>query len=215
MMPDLRMPVSLNPRITTPSGRTLFTKVETVHRLLVVSLMLAPSAQSPDVWERAEAAIVRLNPAQIPNLPPVIRGELDRRGCNIPQPSGARSVQNVLAGHFTSTGHVDWAVLCSRLGTSSILVFLAGDPARGVSEFGRAEDRGYLQAFGAGTTDIGFSRQLTLASSEHIHHHYRDYGGPSFMKAADRDGIEDIFLEKASSVWYWHRGRWTSLPGAD
>ena len=31
----------------------------------------------------------------------------------------------------------------------------------------------------------------------------------------DQDGINDAFVEKASSVKYWQQGKWRDLQGAD
>jgi hypothetical protein len=31
----------------------------------------------------------------------------------------------------------------------------------------------------------------------------------------DHNGIDDAFLEKASITWYWYKGRWMQLQGAD
>jgi hypothetical protein len=40
------------------------------------------------------------------------------------------------------------------------------------------------------------------------------YGGPK-PPPLDHEGISDIFIGKASVVWYWYRDRWLKLQGAD
>ena len=47
-----------------------------------------------------------------------------------------------------------------------------------------------------------------------IYDHYDSYGGvrPPKIKYM---GINDIFTEKASTVWYFHKGKWIKLQGSD
>jgi hypothetical protein len=44
--------------------------------------------------------------------------------------------------------------------------------------------------------------------------HYRAYGGPE-PPPIDHHGIDDAFLEKGSITWYFYRGKWLQLTGAD
>jgi hypothetical protein len=61
---------------------------------------------------------------------------------------------------------------------------------------------------------VGYSRALGVAQPGIHREHYDAYGGPK-PPPIDHDGIGDIFVEKASVVWYWYRGRWLQLQGAD
>ena len=106
---------------------------------------------------------------------------------------------------------MDWAVLCSVNGASSILVFWngsAGSPA----ELAGAEDKNYLQ--GLGGDKIGFSRGISAVGKDHITQHFQAYGGPK-PPPIDHQGINDAFLEKASIVEYFFAGKWLQLAGAD
>jgi hypothetical protein len=47
-----------------------------------------------------------------------------------------------------------------------------------------------------------------------ISQHHKRYGGPE-PPPLDHEGINDAFVEKASGVWYWYRGKWLRLSGAD
>ncbi|PYR66590.1 MAG: hypothetical protein DMG20_12690 [Acidobacteria bacterium] len=40
------------------------------------------------------------------------------------------------------------------------------------------------------------------------------YGGPK-PPPIDHLGINDVFIEKASVVWYFYQGKWLQLQGAD
>jgi hypothetical protein len=116
----------------------------------------------------------------------------------------------VIRGAFTKPGQIDWAVLCSRQRTSTILVFRNG-AARQVDELEPRPDVDFLQVIG--TNQIGFSRVIEVASADYIRDHQpRDGAQPALLTHV---GIIDAFVEKASIVWYWHQGKWLQLAGAD
>jgi hypothetical protein len=182
--------------------------------LAVATLVMtagAPQLPSPEAWAEADRATRRLDPSEFTELPRTIRTELHRRGCLIPQPFGNGHRQNVIRGSFTQAGQVDWAILCSQRLSSTILIFRNGDsdvPA----EFARRPDAGFLQV--VQPNRIGFSRALGVASVEYIREHHARYGGPE-PPALTHAGINDMFVEKASVVWYWHQGKWLQLTGAN
>ena len=174
--------------------------------------------RSADVWEKADRAVLRLAPSAFPTLPPIIKHDLERRNCTVPQPDpGAIGptpdrdrLHNVIHGHFRRGRQTDWAVVCSRNRVSTILVFWDGR-ANNVSELEQLPDAGFLQGWGGDT--IVFSRPIAVASEAHIRDYFRrDEAKPPVLEHA---GIEDIFLGKASKVWYWHTGKWVYLTGAD
>lgn len=176
--------------------------------VLLVSWVVSLGAQD---WDAADRATKRLAPSVFVNLPIALRADLERRGCTIPQPFTATRPENVIKGRFTSPDQTDWAVLCSRRQVSSILVFRGGS-ASAVVEIASQPDRSFLQGIGKGA--IGFSRALGIADAKYIQVHYDSYGGPR-PPPLDHEGINDIFVEKASVVRYWYRGRWLELTGAD
>jgi hypothetical protein len=85
--------------------------------------------------------------------------------------------------------------------SATSVVDLAGEP-----------DEGALQEIG--NDAIGYSRALGVADATYIREHYARYGGPK-PPPLDHDGINDIFIEKGSVVWYWYGGRGLKLTGAD
>lgn len=173
------------------------------------ALAREPRIQPRD-WEEADRRTRRLQPDDFPSLPAEVRAELERRRCTVPQPYGQDEPVNVIHGEFTTVGERDIAVLCSRGGKSSILVFRGGRADK-IAGLGAREDRGYLQTIG--NNQIGFSRQIVVADPAQLKKYRERYGGD--WPPLDRDGIEDVFLEKASTVWFWHDERWRQLPGAD
>ena len=162
-------------------------------------------------WDRAANKIRRLSPSTFNKLPADMIGELNRRQCTIPQIDGSPQPHNVVKGSFTGKGQIDWAVLCSRGGESSILVF-KGQSIKGVLELANGPDKHWLQ--GVGERRIGYSRMISAANSEAILLYHREFGGPK-PPPIDHQGIEDSFVGKASVIFYYYKGTWLRLTGAD
>jgi hypothetical protein len=166
--------------------------------------------RAPGEWDNADKAIVRLPPSAFPDLPQAVREDAERRGCTIPQLAYPKEPHNVIEGEFTRSKQLDWAILCSRNRVSSILVYRGGT-ADDVAELAASEDRHYLQG---SRTAIYFSHQIGVATPEYIHAMNKAFDGGS-LPPIDHDGINDAFVEKASSIKYWHQGKWWALQGAD
>lgn len=184
--------------------------------LVLLSVTTTPSfAQLPaDLnrkFDEAERRIVRLPPAAFPELPGNVVHELQHRGCTVPQTPFTKNPHNVLKGEFAKTGQTDWAILCSVKGVSTILVFWNGSE-KNPAEIATLEDRIFLQGITA--TGIGFSRGIGPVGKDFIMRHYEAYGGPK-PPPIDHLGIDDAFIEKGSTTWYFYGGKWLKLTGAD
>src|SRR5689334_20231186 len=84
----------------------------------------------PSAPQRDGKTIDRFPPSSFHDLPESFRKILEQRGCAIPQAfQEPQKPNNVIRGEFAQTGQRDWAVLCSKGESSSIVVFLgrAGD----------------------------------------------------------------------------------------
>jgi hypothetical protein len=185
--------------------------MESLRLTLLLSLIAAVGAgQNPD-FKAAERQIVRLPPSAFSMLPAAVVKELQNRGCTIPQNAFSKTPQNVISGEFAKRGQKDWAVLCSIKGSSSILVFWNG-AVKNPAELNSAEDLNYLQ--GLGGDKIGYSRGIAVAGGRFITEHFDAYGGPK-PPPIDHDGIDDVFLEKGSTVQYFYNGQWLQLTGSD
>lgn len=176
------------------------------------TILVAQNQREPDKWKLADATTLRLSPQSFHQLPYNIIRNLQGRGCTIPQIFGANEPGNVVSGEFITKGQKDWAVLCSRNRNSSILVFRDGSVNR-VSAVAPLPDSGFLQTIDGGGS-IGFSRSIDAVGEDYILKHYHEYGGPK-PPNIDHQGIADAFVEKASVVHYYHRGKWLELQGAD
>jgi hypothetical protein len=173
---------------------------------------LSLPAQTTDAWQVAARSIRRLPPDSFPQLPPVARSALKARDCRVPQSFTSKHPHNVVAGSFAHAGQRDWAVLCSRQDSSSVLIFWGSSEVRAPAEFPRAYDGAFLQGIGEGR--IGYSRVLAAASPAQMREYAVSFGG-TLPKVLDHDGLEDAFAEKASVVSYLEAGRWLALTGAD
>ena len=160
----------------------------------------------------AKAPIRRLSPTIFRQLPTAVVERLEARRCLIPQVSYDKTPHNVIRGSFTGANRDEWAVLCSRRGTSSIMVFRA-DSAEPVAEIAAAKDEDFLQGVDERGT-LGFSRAISAVGEDYIFEHYKAYGGPE-PPSITHQGIDDAFVEKASVIRYFHRGKWIELRGAD
>lgn len=160
-----------------------------------------------------KAPIRRLPPRNFRQLPTALVESLEARKCLIPQYPYNKTPHNVIRGSFTGAKQKEWAVLCSRRGTSSILIFRA-DSAKLVAEIAAAKDENFLQGRNDGQEQPYFSRVISAVGKDFILEHYKAYGGPE-PPPITHQGINDAFAEKASVVRYFSRGKWLELQGAD
>jgi len=197
--------------------------------VVLLCLCLAGQAQvTDDKWDRADRETVRLPPTHFVGVPKPVIATLSELGCRIPQPGDAatKNPRNLIRGEFMKARRTQWAALCSRkligvrtfgrtrgrgkFWTSAIIVIDENGRVR--AELASRQDAVYLQ--GGGHGEIYYSRGLYLASADHILSKYQAYGGPK-PPPMDHNGIGDAFIEKGSSVHYFHEGKWLELTGAD
>ena len=119
--------------------------------------------------------------------------------------------QQCIKGEFAKPGQTDWAVLCSVNGVSTILVFWNGSE-KNPAVLASVPDNSFVQFLGRG--QWGYSRGIEAVGKDYIMRHYEAYGGPK-PPPIDHQGINDVFIEKASVVWYYYQGQWLKLTGAD
>ena len=85
-------------------------------------------------------------------------------------------------------------------------------PEKNPAAFASGEDSGYVQFIGR--DQWGYSRGIGPVGKDFMMRHYDAHGGPK-PPPIDHLGIEDVFIEKASVVWYFYNGQWLKLTGAD
>lgn len=179
---------------------------------VLLLVMLAQSVAGAGIQQQTRATVLTLPPAAFSDLATEIRRYLEARACRVPQSYVSKAPHNIIIGHFFSPSQVDTAVLCWSRGRERLLVFRGNSVQRPIT-LSEGATGGYMQDIdGLGT--LGYSHVLGVATRDHILGDHEAFGGPTPPRI-DHDGIEDGFAEKASSIWYWYRGRWLSLKGAD
>ena len=174
----------------------------------------------PDREELANL-VVYLDPGDYPELPLEVRQALEDRKCRIPQLYSSSSPiqdpwvapRNLVSGHFKSLNEVHWAALCSQAGKSSLLVF---DSLGQLTDTlgGPSEDSDWMQDLGEGE-GLVYSWDIGEATPEHIREDEASFGDGSVSVPILLEGIEDSFVDKGSSIWYWHDCQWIELTGFD
>lgn len=182
-----------------------------VTAIAALLLLLSTRGTSQDKWGQAEREIKRIPPSVFTELPTAVVKQLQVQGCMIPQVFDASTPHNVIRGQFAKKGQDDWAVLCSKNGKSSILVFWA-KPSQCSTGLAPAEDRSFLQEVGEGK--MGYSRVIAAVDQAYLQEHYKRYAGPK-LPPLDHQGINDAFVAKASVVHYCDGRKWLRLTGAD
>jgi len=189
-------------------------------QLAVLMMAAAIAAAGPQQNEQVEQGqipskgggtlpykIARLAPAAFTQLPGAVRAELEKRGCLVPQTFRASQPENAISGAFREAGTADWAVLCSREGYSSILVFWKAS-AESVAELGRRKDTEDLLASESQGT-ARYARFISAASPDWIRRkkHNKKVG------PLEHDGIEDGLLGQGSLIHYFRGNGWVELEG--
>ena len=181
--------------------------------VLAVAASRAATEQDYD-WEKGEREIKRVAPSSFKQLPATVIKELEDQGCTIPQsdyPDFSNELHNVIQGEFARKGQRDWAVLCSREGKSSILVFWE-KPSECPDNIGEVKDKIFLQGWLEG--QVIYSRVIAGVSADYVLKHY-ERGAGTEPPPFDHEGINDLFAGKASVIHYCERGKWIGLTGLD
>jgi hypothetical protein len=163
-----------------------------------------------DEFDQANSMVQRLSPNDFDQLPTNIKKDLLKRRCTIPQSFNSTIPHNVIIGSFLRKGQKDWAVLCSSGQVSSILIY-PNEATKNVYTIASLPDKHYLMKIG---DKIVYARGIESVNAGYIVRHHEAYGGPK-PPPIDHEGINNMLGDTASSVFYYHRGKWLRLTGAD
>jgi hypothetical protein len=188
------------------------------------SLPMSPPANYQKPVDQMEFPTRLLSPAAFPQLPQNIVRNLQARRCKVPQftptsppftPTYPKPApHNVIHGRFAKPDQYDWAIFCLRDGISSIVIYWGGSTTS-VSEIEKGPDVKWSY-FTGGFGDYG--RAIFRANKKTILHYHKEYYQPGIdppLPPIDHDGIEDAYLEKASTIHYYYRKKWLGLHGSD
>lgn len=180
---------------------------------------------------KRDTAIRKMQPGDVAELPAAFVEKLNSRGCGIPQfgevgraasssanhagdaaGGGANGTAgeptNVIHGEFARHGQEDWAVLCSKGGSSTIVIFWGKTTACPAS-LARLEDAHYLKR--GADKKMRYSRSIRALGKSEL----GDRGGIAGLKDFSHQGIDDRFVGKSSAFFYCSGGKWKIFPGKD
>jgi hypothetical protein len=168
-----------------------------------------------------DGGVRKLQPADVAGLPPEFLEKLNARGCTIPQfgvigrggDSGDASTTtteptNVIHGEFARHGQEDWAVLCSKGGSSTIVIFWGKTTACPAS-LARLDDAHYLKR--GKDKKVRYSRSIRALGKSDL----GDRAGIAGLKVFSHQGIDDRFVGKSSAYFYCSEGKWKIFPAKD
>jgi hypothetical protein len=167
-------------------------------------------------------SIRKLQPADVAGLPPEFVEKLNARGCAIPQfgdtgksatagkPDNetAGEPTNVIHGEFARHGQEDWAVLCSKGGSSTIVIYWGKTTACPAS-LARLDDAHYLKR--GKDKKVRYSRSIRALGESDL----GERAGTAGLKPFAHEGIDDRFVGKSSAFFYCSGGKWKIFPGKD
>ena len=163
---------------------------------LVISAVLAAAASAQPTLKEIQKEwpdLRYLEPKQVRELPALIKADLEKRGCKIPNFTKWDARHNVIQGQFLKPGQRDWAVLCRHQNKSSILIY-PGSATADVQTV-RSEDHDPYRVIHTITAFVLQKRAIRDKLTE---------SQPRF----DHDGIEDGPIQKAVIVLYYRDGEW-------
>ena len=176
----------------------------------------------------AETGIKRVSPYDFAEIPIEVREHFVEMDCMIPQiPDDwpGEKPMNFISGEFAVKGQDDYAALCSRDGSSAIVVLWGGNVNCPSFVSDPQSDAGYLQSSGPPIVDgyatgVIFSRMIStfppdipaLHTTDEV---FRMDGDEKLPDIRTHDAINDYFLDKAGSALYCHEGEWIEFVTSD
>jgi hypothetical protein len=155
--------------------------------------------------------IRRLPVSSFPQLPAAVGGELNRRGCLIPQTYEAHAPENVIEASLERPGSKDWAVLCSAHGSVSLLVFFEGGAAT-ARVLATAQETERLEAHGA-AGELGFDWGIDAATPQQVHEAQAGMRRPP--PRLDHDALAEEVIDQPTVYHYFASGSWTVVGTGD
>ena len=152
--------------------------------------------------------------SSFPELPVGVVGELNRRGCTIPQTYQARRPENVVHASLEHAGSSDWAVLCSVEGTVSLLVFFDGGESREQQAMVlvTAQEKERLQVH-PGNAVLGFNWGIDPASPQQVHD--AQNGMEKRPARVDHDALADSVVDQGTVFHFYSKSEWILLEKAN
>ena len=167
------------------------------HRSIALLLAILANtviAQTTAAETSRQPEVRYLEPRQIHELPAVVRNDLEKLGCRIPNFLNWDARHNVIQGQFLKAGQRDWAVLCQIRDKSGILLYPGG----------AATDLPMLYPEPIDPARAIHSVSMFVLQKRAIRDHPE-----AIPEAFDHDGIEDGPIQKPGRVLYFRNDEWT------
>ncbi|MGC1460559.1 MAG: hypothetical protein WA802_00070 [Terracidiphilus sp.] len=149
--------------------------------------------------------------SSFPALPAAIQGQLDRRGCLIPQTYEAHRPENVVHTSLQREGSSDWAVLCSAEGTVSLLVFFGGESSQPFT-LATAPETERLQSHDSSGV-LGFNWGIDPASPARVREAQASMERrPPLL---DHDALADTLVDHHTIYHFYLKSAWVVLQTQD
>jgi hypothetical protein len=140
----------------------------------------------------------------IDGVPASISSDLIRRGCT-PIVSPPKHRPNILTGEFLRQGETAWAVFC-RAGDSDVVLVYPDNSGKSAMEVAR-------YASPPPSRDPEYIPTIRIVDAEYVERH-SEPAKRSALLSLDRPAIEHAF-GMGSTIFYYEKGEWLRLPGAD
>jgi hypothetical protein len=181
---------------------------------LLVVVICTPTTQARSFldsdWAEAATKVVRLNPNQFPFLAAPMVSKLEVLGCKIPQHWFSAEPNNLITGEFLKKGQIDVAVLCERGHVTKLLVVPSSSNDKPII-LATSTVKNYLQH--VGENRIGFSWGIhNVLMRKAI---LRKNSDCKWQPGLPPNGIDDAFIEKASTTRFRGRHNWLECEGSD
>ncbi|MGE5347148.1 MAG: hypothetical protein ACM3JH_14435 [Acidithiobacillales bacterium] len=155
-----------------------------------------------------------LQPSELTGVPDSLRKGMENLGCLIPQTCSQQKQQNVISGRFLMAEKESWAALCSRGGTSAVLVFSGTENELQATLNARLD---------SGSLDWGkdYFRRISVIGPARITDLDKDHGPGTSDKMLPplfrptHDGIADGYTGKGLAIHYFDGRHWLELEGGD
>jgi hypothetical protein len=152
--------------------------------------------------------IRRLPVSSFPQLPAPAQEQMEHRGCLIPQTYQAYGPENVVHGSFEQPGSSDWAVLCSRGGTVSLLVFFGSRTGQQPFVLATSQETERLQT-NIATGTLGFNWAIDDGTPHQVHD--AQIGLQPRPSLLDHDAVADSTVDRRTIYHFYAKGAWTLL----
>ncbi len=157
------------------------------------------AAKQPAAPPAAAKEIQLLKPSEIKQFPAAVKKALEAEKCMIPSVSGAKQPSGWAKGKFADKIQTDWAVLCSdKNGKSKIKVVWGGRDFACPDSFAMSPNK---------------SRAIHSVSHQQVIA-YLKKDRKEAPKTFQQEGIADVFVEKASVVYFCSGGKWMRTTGS-